>query len=342
MALKTKEIYIMTKALLSTGLMVCAASAAFGQDAASAPEFEAASVKPAEPLDTGAMMAGGRISIRFGCSSADPGRLTCSGMPLRALLVRAFGIKNYQFSGPGWMDSERFDIVAKVPAGATPEQVNLMLQKLLVDRFQMTVHRETKELPIYALVVGKNGHKLKEPAPGGKESPIDAALAGRGAPPPPPPAGGGGELGMIMMRSGGPNTKSGLMTMMRNGLIEIVGTKATVSILAGALSSQVNRPVVDETGLQGEYDFTLDFAPDETVRPGGASGAFVMTVPGPAPGPGGTGAAPAAPGSETRDPASAASLFTAIQSQLGLKLEPKKGPVEMVVVDKAEKAPGAN
>jgi uncharacterized protein (TIGR03435 family) len=340
MALKTKEIYIMTKALLSTGLMVCAASAAFGQDAASAPEFEAASVKPAEPLDTGAMMAGGRISIRFGCSSADPGRLTCSGMPLRALLVRAFGIKNYQFSGPGWMDSERFDIVAKVPAGATPEQVNLMLQKLLVDRFQMTVHRETKELPIYALVVGKNGHKLKEPAPGGKESPIEAALAGRGAPPPPPP-GGGGELGMIMMRSGGPNTKSGLMTMIRNGLTEIVGTKATVSILAGALSSQVNRPVVDETGLKGEYDFTLDFARDETVPFGGASGGMTIAVPGP----GGTGAAPAAPaapGSETRDPAPAASLFTAIQSQLGLKLEPKKGPVEMVVVDKAEKVPSAN
>ena len=330
----------MTKALLSTGLMVCAASAAFGQDAASAPEFEAASVKPAEPLDTGAMMAGGRISIRFGCSSADPGRLTCSGMPLRALLVRAFGIKNYQFSGPGWMDSERFDIVAKVPAGATPEQVNLMLQKLLVDRFQMTVHRETKELPIYALVVGKNGHKLKEPAPGGKESPIEAALAGRGAPPPPPP-GGGGELGMIMMRSGGPNTKSGLMTMIRNGLTEIVGTKATVSILAGALSSQVNRPVVDETGLKGEYDFTLDFARDETVPFGGASGGMTIAVPGP----GGTGAAPAAPaapGSETRDPAPAASLFTAIQSQLGLKLEPKKGPVEMVVVDKAEKVPSAN
>ena len=340
MALKTKEIYIMTKALLSTGLMVCAASAAFGQDAASAPEFEAASVKPAEPLDTGAMMAGGRISIRFGCSSADPGRLTCSGMPLRALLVRAFGIKNYQFSGPGWMDSERFDIVAKVPAGATPEQVNLMLQKLLVDRFQMTVHREAKELPVYALVVGKNGHKLKEPAPGGKESPIEAALAGRGAPPPPPP-GGGGELGMIMMRSGGPNTKSGLMTMIRNGLTEIVGTKATVSILAGALSSQVNRPVVDETGLKGEYDFTLDFARDETVPFGGASGGMTIAVPGP----GGTGAAPAAPaapGSETRDPAPAASLFTAIQSQLGLKLEPKKGPVEMVVVDKAEKVPSAN
>lgn len=332
----------MAKVALAVGLLLVAAFAASGQEASGLPEFEVASVKPAEPLDTGAMMAGGRISIRFGCSLADPGRFTCSGMPLRGLMVRAYGIKNYQFSGPGWMDSERFDIVAKVPAGATPEQVNLMLQKLLVDRFQMTVHREAKELPVYALVVGKNGHKLKEPAPGGKESPIDAALAGRGAPPPPPPAGGGGELGMIMMRSGGPNTKSGLMTMMRNGLIEIVGTKATVSILAGALSSQVNRPVVDETGLQGEYDFTLDFAPDETVRPGGASGAFVMTVPGPAPGPGGTGAAPAAPGSETRDPASAASLFTAIQSQLGLKLEPKKGPVEMVVVDKAEKAPGAN
>lgn len=141
-----------------------------------------------------------------------------------------------------------------------------------------------------------------------------------------------------MMRSGGAGSKGRVMTMMRNGLIEIVGSQTTVSGLANVLSSQVNRPVVDETGLKGEYDFTLDFAPDETVRPGGASGAFVMTIPGP----GGPGATPAAPGSETRDPASAASIFTAIQSQLGLKLEPKKGPVDMVVVDKAERVPSAN
>jgi uncharacterized protein (TIGR03435 family) len=330
------EIHIMTKALLSTGLMVCAALAAFGQGAATAPEFEAASVKPAEPLDTGAMMAGGRVQIRMGCSFPNPGRFTCSGMPLRALLVRAYGVKMYQISGPGWMDSERFDIVAKVPAGATPEQVNLMLQKLLVDRFQMTVHRETKELPVYALVVGRNGHKLKESADGGKQSPIDAALAGRGVPP--PPAGGNGQRSMTVMSSGGSDAKGGVMMTMRDGLSEIVGSKAPVSSLAGVISTQVNRPVLDETGLKGEYDFTLDFAPDETVRPGGASGAVVVTVPGP----GGAGAVPPAPGSETRDPASASSIFSAIQSQLGLKLEPKKSSAEMIVVDNAEKAPSPN
>ncbi len=336
MALKTKEVHIVTVGLLRLGLMLGAAFAAAGQGAATAPEFEAASVKPAEPLDTGAMMAGGRVQIRMGCSFPNPGRFTCSGMPLRALLVRAFGVKNYQFSGPGWMDSERFDIVAKVPSGATPEQVSLMLQKLLVDRFQMTVHRETKELPVYALVVGRNGHKLRESTPGSKPSPIDEALAGRAAPP--PPAGGNSQRSMTVMSSGGSDAKGGVMMTMRDGLSEIVGSQAPVSSLASALSTQVTRPVVDETGLKGDYDFTLDFAPDETVRPGGASGAVVVTVPGP----GGAGAVPPAPGSETRDPASAASIFSAIQSQLGLKLEPKKSSVEMIVVDNAEKAPSPN
>ena len=93
------------------------------------------------------------------------------------------------------MDSERFDVRAKVPPDTTPDQVNLMLQKLIADRFRMTIHRETKELPIYALVLGKNGHKLKTPNPDDKEPPIDAVMAGRGAPPPPPPPPGGGEGG---------------------------------------------------------------------------------------------------------------------------------------------------
>ncbi|HMD71035.1 MAG TPA: TIGR03435 family protein [Bryobacteraceae bacterium] len=327
----------MRKALLSLGLMAGVAFAAFGQEAAVAPEFEAASVKPAEPLNVGSMMAGGRVQVRMGCSFPDPGRFTCFGMPLRALLVAAYELKNYQFSGPAWMDSERFDIVAKVPAGATREQVDRMTQRLLLDRFQMAVHRETRELPMFALVVGRNGHKLRAPAEGGQESPIDQVLAGRGAPPPPPP-GGSGQVN-VMMVSSGSGAKGGVMMTMRNGLNEIAGRKATLASLAGILSTQVNRPVVDETGLTGEYDFTFDFAADETVRPGGASGAVIMTVPGPPPSPGGGGAAP---GAETRDPASAPSIFSAIQNQLGLKLEPKKGPVEMLVVDKAGKVPVAN
>jgi len=282
------------------------------------------------------------VRIRMGCSTPDPGRFTCSGMPLRALVVRAYGVKNYQISEPSWMDSERFDIMAKVPAGATPEQVNLMLQKLLADRFQMTVHRETKDLPVYALVVGKNGHKLKASTGDDKGPSVDAALAGRALPP--PPSGGGGQQAMMMITRGGTGTAAGqrgLMMTMRNGLNEVVGRKATVSGLANLLSTQLNRPVMDETDLTGEYDFTLDFAPDETMRSGGVLGGIVIAGPGPAAGAGG-GAAPGAPGSETRDPSSAPSIFSAIQNQLGLKLEPKKAPVEIIVVDKADKAPTEN
>lgn len=326
-------------ALLSAGLLLCAAFAAAGQEAAAAPEFEAASVKPAEPLNVGPMMAGGRMQIRLGCSVPDPGRFACSGMPLRTLLAKAYGFKNYQISGPGWMDSERFDIVAKVPAGATPEQVDLMLQKLLVERFQMTVHRETRELPVYALVVGRNGPKLKEAAGGGNASPTDEALADRGAPPPPPPpppppGGGSGQVGVMTMR-GGPGAKGDVTMTMRNGLNELVGRQATAAALAAVLSTQVNRPVVDDTGLKGDYDFTVDFAADDTVGPGGALGGIVLS----GPGPGGTGAAP---GAETRDPAPAASIFSAIQNQLGLKLEARRLPVETIVVDRAEKTPAEN
>jgi uncharacterized protein (TIGR03435 family) len=337
MAPKIKGVHIVTKVLLPAGLLIWAAFTSPAQEAAPEPQFEVASVKPAEPLNTSAMMSGGRVQMRMGCFSPDPGRFECSGMPLRPLLAKAYGVKMYQFSGPGWMDSERFDIVAKVPAGATPEQVNLMLQKLLVDRFQIAVHRENKEMPVFALVVGRNGHKLKAPAEGGKESPIDAAFDGRDVPPP-PPAGGGGQQSMMVMRSGGSGGKGSMIVTMRNGLNELLASKATMSRLADFLSTQVNRPVVDETGLTGEFDFTLDFARDETVRPGGAYGGFAITVPGP----GGPPPPPAAPGADNSDPSAASSIFTAIQNQLGLKLEAKKGSVETIMVDKAEKVPSAN
>jgi uncharacterized protein (TIGR03435 family) len=334
----------MTKSVLPVGLLALAAFGAFGQEGAKAPEFEAASIKPSEPLNTGAMMAGGRMQIRMGCSTPDPGRFNCTGMPLRMLVVRAYGVKNYQVSGPAWMDSDRFDVNAKIPAGATQDQFKLMLQKLLADRFQMTVHRENKEMPVYALVVGKNGPKLKPAADEqGKESPADDALAGRGIPPPPP--GGGGQQNVMVMRSGGPGRTGGggSVTMStRNGLSELVAKKSTVADLAGILSNQVDRPVVDQTGIQGEFDFTLDFAPDESMRPSGPMGGMAIGVPGPSAGSGGGGAAPGTPGAEPRDPSSAPSIFSAIQNQLGLKLEPKKAPMETIVVEKAEKLPAEN
>ena len=100
--------------------------------------------------------------MRGGPGSPDPGQITYSNVSLKQVLTNAYGIKSYQISGPKWLDSERFDIVAKIAMGSTKEQFQMMLQNLLAERFKLAVHHETKELPIYALVVGKGGPKLKE------------------------------------------------------------------------------------------------------------------------------------------------------------------------------------
>ena len=117
------------------------------------PAFEVASIKPSPPPSTPGMM-------RIGMQRA-PGRVTYSGMSLKLLIQNAFRVKNYQISGPAWLDSERFEIVAKLPEGANADQTPEMMQKLLAERFGLKLHRETKELPVYALVTGKNGPKLE-------------------------------------------------------------------------------------------------------------------------------------------------------------------------------------
>src|SRR5579863_9583054 len=128
-------------------LMACAAFAQTG--------FEAASVK---------RTADRWSPLRGGPGTSSPGQL--SGVAtLKVLVMRAYGLKDYQVSGPAWMDSERYEIAAKIPAGATRSQVSLMLQGLLADRFGLAIHRETRELPIFALLVGKNGPKLRASDP---------------------------------------------------------------------------------------------------------------------------------------------------------------------------------
>ena len=148
----------MQRASLGVCLIIFTSCAAFGQAAAESPTFEVASVKPAEP-QTG---MGIRVMMRGGPGSADPGQITYSNVSLKNVLTIAYAVKGYQINGPKWLDSERFDIVAKIAKGATKEQFQLMLQNLLAERFKLTLHHETKELPMYALVVGKSGPKLKE------------------------------------------------------------------------------------------------------------------------------------------------------------------------------------
>src|SRR5205085_5420557 len=144
-----------------------------------------------------------------------------------------------QISGPDWLDSTRFNVVAKVPPDAPGEQIPLMWQSLLADRFKLTLHRDKKELPVYVLVVAKNGPKLKEAEDNG------ASMA------PPPGAGPGfrGGRGMVQMGRG-----------------RLTARKMNVSGFADILSRQMDRPVVDMTELKGFYDFTLEWTPDERQR----------------------------------------------------------------------------
>jgi len=299
--------------------------------------FEVASVKPAAPPVDGRMM----VRSTGGPGTPDPGQATFTNLTQRLLLAKAYGVQEYQISGPSLLDSERYEIVVKVPKGATKEQFMVMLQNLLAERFKLTLHRETKVLPLYALVVAKNGPKLKEsaaPAPGGAE-PKDGP-PGYGPPPPggpnagPPPGPPPGEAGMPRPqfdKDGFPKLppgagRAGVMMMMINGRARLIGNGQPLSKLADALARQLGRPVVDQTGLTANYDFTLDFDPE-----GGMAGRGRMLAPGPPHG--GEGDGPGANPPENENPG----LFTALQEQLGLKLEQKKGPLEVLIVDHSEK-----
>lgn len=292
--------------------------------------FEVASIKPSAPPEGGRMVMG----ARGGPGSADPIRFTASNFSLSSLISMAYDLKSYQLSAPSWLNGERFDIVAKVPPGATREQFRLMLQNLLAERFKLVIHRETKELPMFDLVVGKGGPKFKESA-----DQTDSAPAG--APPPPP---GGGPMQMKMGKDGLPEMPAGrTMMMMMGGRARMTAYKETMQWLATRLSTSAGRPVMDATGLTKKYDFTLDFAPEGggmgpggMAPPAGGGGGGAMVIMAQVPGPGGPS------GHTASDAESVPTLATALQEQLGLKLESKKGPVEMIVVDKIEKVPTEN
>jgi uncharacterized protein (TIGR03435 family) len=238
-------------------------------------------------------------------------------MTLKNLIMTAYAVKPYQINGPDWLDSERYDIVAKVPTGATKEQVNVMWQNLLAERFGLVVHHESKEFQVDELVVAKGGHKLKESAEDAGPAPSPQAF-----PPAPPKIDKNGfpELagpGMMMMMTAGPNGPIGHM----------VAKGQPLSQLATMLGNQLNRPVVDKTDLQGKYDFSIEVTPDLKGLPGPPPGLGLG-------GPAGPPAADASvPGSD---------LATAVQQQLGLRLVKSKAQLDVVVVDKAEKVPTEN
>jgi uncharacterized protein (TIGR03435 family) len=325
---------------ICAALLAITSCAAVAQTTAATPSFEVATIKPAAPPATGMGPGGGmRIAMRMGAQggpgTSDPGQITYSNMAIKNLVVAAYGVKTYQVSGPSWMDTERFDIVAKVPKGASKDDVKLMLQNLLADRFKLTLHREKKDLPMYALVVGKSGPKMKESPPddpnakdAAKDRGADDADAQKARQALENAVRAGGRDGAMPQLP--PGAGPGTRMMMMPGRMRMMSTKQTMAQFAEALGNQMDRPVVDQTGLTKNYDFTLDFAPE-----GGGRGPMGVTLPPPPPG--GDGGTPAEPDSQA-----ASSLFTALQEQLGLKLEQKKGPVDLLVVDRLEKTPTEN
>ncbi len=219
------------------------------------PEFDVASVKPGDPSSHGQMVR------------SPPGRYEAHNLTLLSLVLGAYKLNPAQLiGGPSWLTSAGWDIEATFPVNSTNEQKSQMMQSLLAERFGLVTHRETRNLPIYSLTVGKDGSKLKETTD---------------------PAGS---------MSAGPR-------MIRY-------TSVSMDELAGQLSSYLERQVKDNTGLKGRYVIDLKFAPVDTSAASGA------TESGP-------------------------TIFTALQEQAGLQLTSTRGPVEVLVIDKAEK-PSAN
>ncbi len=281
------------------------------QERGARPSFEVVSIKP---NTSGA--GGGGIGTRPG------GLFTATNVPAKMLIRQAYRMQDFQIiGGPNWLTTDRFDVEARAEAGAVPppsgppdptrpNPIALMLQSMLEDRFQLKVHIETRELPVYNLVVGRDGSKMKSSADQNPQ---------RGAAPPvppppvgPPPPGGPGPRGAPVM---GPGS-------IRIGGGNLVANTIAMPQFVNTLSQMVGRPVVDKTGLTGMFDIDLRWTPE-----GGQGGPF---------GPGGPAGPEIAPAPVAADP-SAPSIFTAVQEQLGLRLESAKGPVEVIVIDSVQK-----
>jgi uncharacterized protein (TIGR03435 family) len=258
--------------MIRAPLVLLAACFAFAQ-APATPAFEVASVKPDK---TGANQGPGRGREY---TKASPGSLIMQNIRLSSAMVWAYDVKRYQVSGPAWLNFERYDITAKA-AGPVPDaDLKLMLRTLLAERFGLAFHRETKELPVYVLLVGKGGPKFQESEGTGETTMTP---------------GGRGHFVMDVQR-------------------------ASIAQAVDMMSGPLQRPVLDMTGLTGRYDFKFDLTPylgdlepgAGVTRPVGVSD--VESI-----------------------------LISALQDQLGLRLEARKAPIDMLVIDHAERVPTEN
>ena len=255
-------------------------------------------------------------SMRGGPGTDDPGQITYPRTWLPRLLTKAYGVRQDQISGPGWLETEAYSIVAKIPPNTTADQFNLMLQNLLAERFHLTLHHEKRGFQVYELLVAEGGPKMKPSPPD-----VDAKTA--------PPASPG------LDGKGFPVLRPGARVATASGSGPLYGSvrsthRETMAQFAEHLGAWINMSngdgivrgsppahhVIDKTGLTGEFDFTLEFA----------GGTF------PANSPLGTPA----------DEWPGSTLFVALEKQLGLKLEKGKAGLDVLVIDHVDRVPTEN
>jgi uncharacterized protein (TIGR03435 family) len=285
-------------------LCISASAVLLSQAPPARPEFEVASIKPTAVTPLGAQV---HVGIQI-----DGAQAHCSYLSLKDYIRIAYEVKDYQITGPDWMASERFDIHAKLPEGGRG-QFREMLQNLLTDRFQIKMHRDSKEFSVYGIVVAKGGLKLKE-------SPLDPATEGDG-----------GVGGVNVSAEGG--ARGTTVRFGRGAYFSLADNKfearkLTMALLADSIGRFVERPVVDMTNLQGTYDLTLDFTPEEyrTLLIRMALSAGVNLPP---------------EALKLLEGGSDEALFKGLQA-MGLKLESRRAPLEVLAIDSVSKTPIAN
>jgi uncharacterized protein (TIGR03435 family) len=284
--------------------IVFGAAALFGQDPARL-SFEVASIRPSPGAPPQGVAAGARI---------DGAQFRTTFLTLKDYIGLAYRLKLYQISGPDWIGTDRFDVAATLPEGSLPSQVSTMMQALLEERFQLKFHREKKEFPIYALEIAKGGLKMTE-------APPSAELANADPRAPQAFTGTGSNQGVSV------NLGQGSSFTFSNNKFE--AKRLTMANLAGTLERFLDRPVVDMTDLKGSYDFAVDVTPEDyramLIRSAVVAGVVL-------------------PPEVLRfldGSSSPESLFDGL-AKLGLRLDTRKAPLDVLVIDGALRTPTEN
>jgi len=284
--------------------IVFGAAALFGQDPARL-SFEVASIRPSPGAPPQGVAAGARI---------DGAQFRTTFLTLKDYIGLAYRLKLYQISGPDWIGTDRFDVAATLPEGSLPNQVSTMMQALLEERFQLKFHREKKEFPIYALEIAKGGLKMTE-------APPSAELANADPRAPQAFTGTGSNQGVSV------NLGQGSSFTFSNNKFE--AKRLTMANLAGTLERFLDRPVVDMTDLKGSYDFAVDVTPEDyramLIRSAVVAGVVL-------------------PPEVLRfldGSSSPESLFDGL-AKLGLRLDTRKAPLDVLVIDGALRTPTEN